>query len=182
MEVPDFNFKVILVGNKMAGKTSISTRFIESSFTEEYKTSTEVKYKRKQMPIAGTQEIAEVHLWDTLGQERFKSLAPIFFRRSIGALLVYDVTNRESFLALETWLQQIKNNSAEDIVVMLVGNKVDKPDKVITHEMGAEYARMNNMGFMEVSAKEDINIKAAFTNLVQNIYTVKARDAGVATN
>ena len=96
--------------------------------------------------------------------------------------MVYDVTNKDSFLALESWMEQIKNNSTEEIVVMLVGNKVDKPDKVITHEMGSEYARKNNLGFMEVSAKENINISACFTNLVQNIYAVKAKGAGVNVN
>ena len=111
-----------------------------------------------------------------MGQERFKALAPIFFRRSIAALLVYDVTDRESFLALETWVQQIKDNTDENIVVMLVGNKVDKPDKAISYDMGAEYAREKGFGFMEVSAKEDINIKSAFSQLVQNIFNVKTRD------
>ena len=128
------------------------------------------------MQISGTQNVAQLHLWDTLGQERFKALAPVFFRRSIAAFLVYDVTDRDSFLALESWHEQIKNNSEEDIVVMLVGNKVDKPDKVIQHEMGQEYAREKGWGFIEVSAKEDINIKTAFTTLVSNIFQIKARD------
>ena len=102
---PDYTWKVVLVGNKQVGKTSISNRYVEGTFSEDYKTSTEVKYKRKNVAIAGTQNIAQLHIWDTLGQERFKALAPIFFRRSIAALLVYDVTNKESFLALETWNQ-----------------------------------------------------------------------------
>lgn len=75
---------------------------------------------------------------------------------------MYDVCDRDSFLALEGWVQQIKDNSDENIVVILVGNKVDKPDKVISYEMGAEYAREKGFGFMEVSAKQDINIKSAF--------------------
>lgn len=164
------------MGNKQVGKTSISNRFVEGTFSEDYKTSTEVKYKRKNMPIAGTQNIAQLHIWDTLGQERFKALAPIFFRRSIAALLVYDVTNKDSFLALETWNQQIKDNADENIVVMLIGNKVDKPDKVISSEMGSEYAREKGWGFLEVSAKEDINVKSSFSTLVQNIFQVKARE------
>ena len=177
-EQPDFTWKVVLVGNKMVGKTSISNRFVENTFDETYKTSTEVKYKRKNVPIAGTQNIAQLHLWDTLGQERFKALAPIFFRRSIAAFLVYDVCDRDSFLALETWNQQIKDNSDEDIVVMLIGNKVDKPDKVITYDMGAEYAREKGWGFMEVSAKADINVKTAFSNLVSNIFQVVTKTSG----
>ena len=102
---PDFTWKVILVGNKKVGKTSISNRFVDGTFTEIYTSSQEVKYKRKNMAITGTQNIAQLHIWDTLGQERFKALAPIFFRRSIAALLVYDVCDRDSFLALESWHQ-----------------------------------------------------------------------------
>ena len=161
-EQPDYTWKVILVGNKKVGKTSISTRFVENTFDENYQTSTEVKFKRKNVPIAGTQSIAQLHIWDTLGQERFKSLAPIFFRRSIAALLVYDVTDRDSFLSLQGWAKQIKDNAEEGIVVILVGNKVDLPNKEITYETGAEYARENGWGFIEVSAKEDINVKSAF--------------------
>ena len=167
---PDYTWKVILVGNKKVGKTSISNRFVENTFTENYETSTEVKFKRKNVVIPNTQNIAELHIWDTLGQERFKALAPIFFRRSIAALLVYDVCDRDSFLALETWCQQLKDNTEENIVVILVGNKVDKPDKVISYDMGAEYAREKGFGFMEVSAKEDINIKSAFSTLTTNIF------------
>lgn len=91
------------MGNKMVGKTSISNRYTEGTFNENYVTSTEVKFKRKNVVIPGSQQVAQLHIWDTLGQERFKAIAPIFYRRSIGALLVYDVTNKESFLALETW-------------------------------------------------------------------------------
>ena len=89
----------------------------------------------------------------------------------MGAFLVYDVTNKDSFLALETWKQQINNNAEHKIVVMLVGNKVDLPDKVITSEMGADFARSNGWGFLEVSAKTDQGIKAAFCSLISNIYS-----------
>ena len=112
-----------------------------------------------------------MHVWDTLGQEKFKSIAPIFFRKSAAALLVYDVTDKDSFLALPTWKEQIKNNSQENIVVILVGNKVDLPNKVITNEMGSNFAKENGWLFMEVSAKADINIKSAFLSLTSSVYT-----------
>lgn len=102
-------------------------------------------------------------------------MAPIFFRRSVGAFLVYDVTNMDSFLALKSWQEQISNNADGKIVVMLLGNKCDLPNKVVTFQMGQEFARENGFGFMEVSAKSDIGIKAAFTSLVTNIYQTKAQ-------
>ena len=86
---------------------------------------------------------------------------------------MYDCTDKDSFLACDSWYQQVKNNSTEDTIVLLLGNKVDKPDKVISSEMGAEYARQKGFGFMEVSAKEDINIAAAFNALASTIYQTK---------
>lgn len=171
-DVPDYTWKVILVGNKKVGKTSISTRYVEDTFDDDYNVTTQVKYKRKNVAIQNAKQVAQLHIWDTLGQEKFKSLAPLFFRRSVAALLVYDVTDRDSFLAIDSWYKQIRDNTQESIVVMLVGNKIDKPDKVITHEMGAEFARANGWGFIEVSAKEDLNVKQAFAQLTQNIYNV----------
>ena len=111
-----------------------------------------------------------MHIWDTLGQEKFKSLAPIFFRKSVGCFLVYDVTNKDSFLAIDSWKNELTKCADSKIVVILIGNKVDLPNKVITSEMGSEYARTNGWGFLEVSAKTDLNIKAAFRSLVSNIY------------
>ena len=100
-------------------------------------------------------------------------MAPIFFRRSVGAFLVYDVTNEDSFLALHGWKDQISNNADGKIVTMLLGNKCDLPNKVITYQMGQEFAKENGYGFMEVSAKSNIGINAAFTSLVSNIYQMK---------
>ena len=83
---------------------------------------------------------------------------------------MYDVTNRDSFLALDGWKEQLNNSGEEKIVVMLVGNKVDLPEKVITTDMGQEYARQNGWGFAEVSAKNNIGIEAAFKSLIANVY------------
>ena len=166
----DYTWKVILVGNKRVGKTSISNRYMKNDFNAEEKSSEKVTFRAKKIIIPTTQHVAELHIWDTLGQEKFKALSPIFFRKSVAALLVYDVTDKDSFLALRGWHEQILNNTAENIVVILIGNKVDLPNKVITNEMGANYARENGWLFMEVSAKQDINIKSAFLTLASHVY------------
>ena len=169
-ESPDFQWKLILVGNKRVGKTSISNRYCTDTFNEDQQSSQHLQFQKKNLDIAGTNKWAQLHIWDTLGQEKFKSMAPIFFRRSVGAFLVYDVTNMESFLALQSWHEQINNNADGKIVVMLLGNKCDLPNKVVTSQMGQEFAKSHGMGFMEVSAKSDIGVKAAFTSLASAIY------------
>ena len=152
-ENPDYTWKIILVGNKRVGKTSISNRYMQDIFSDDEKSSEKVTFRSKKIVIPNTQNVAELHIWDTLGQEKFKALSPIFFRKSVAALLVYDVTDKDSFLALKTWHEQIKDNTSENIVVILIGNKVDLPNKVITNEMGSKYAQENGWLFMEVSAK-----------------------------
>ena len=126
--MPDYTWKIVLIGNKKVGKTSITNRYIKNDFVEEYTSSQEIQYQKKNMTIEGTDKWTQMHIWDTLGQEKFKSLAPIFFRKSVGAFLVYDVTNKDSFLALDSLREQLQNSSDSKIVVMLIGNKVDMAD------------------------------------------------------
>ena len=99
-EIADFQWKIILVGNKRVGKTSICARYCRNVFNEDQKSSQNVQFEKKNLTIDGTDKDAQLHIWDTLGQEKFKSMASIFFKRSVGAFLVYDVTNMDSVLAL----------------------------------------------------------------------------------
>ena len=98
---PDFSFKVIVVGNKRVGKTSITNRCVFDEFNENSQSTRVVQVVPKIIKIKGTEKVAQIHIWDTLGQEKFMSLSALFFRRSMGALLVYDVSSMESFLAIE---------------------------------------------------------------------------------
>ena len=93
----DYEFKIIIVGNKHVGKTSITKRCVYDEFNENSKSTRVVQVVPKRVEIKGTNKSANLHIWDTLGQEKFMSLAPLFFRKSVGALLVYDVSSMESF-------------------------------------------------------------------------------------
>ena len=120
--------------------------------------------------IEDTTKRAQVHIWDTLGQEKFMSLAPLFFRRSVGAFLVYDVTSMESFNAIDKWYQQILKNTDTKVIVMLVGNKKDKENREVPYNLAAKYAMDHNFGLMEVSAKLGHGVKEAFNRLVAEVY------------
>ena len=108
-----------------------------------------------------------MQIWDTLGQEKFKSLAPLFFKKSVGAFIVFDCTNKQSFDAIESWFVEITRNADSRIIIMLLGNKCDLPDREVPYNVAMEYARSKNFGFLEVSAKTGMNIKSAFTCLVR---------------
>ena len=112
----------------------------------------------------------QLNIWDTLGQEKFKSLAPLFFRKAIGAFLVFDCTSRESFDALESWFQQLSNSADTRVIIMLLGNKSDLPNRQVPYNVAMEYARARNFGYLEVSAKTGMNVRNAFNCLVRTIY------------
>ena len=98
------------------------------------------------------------------------SLAPLFFRKAVGALLVYDCTSKESFDKIELWFQEIYNNVDNRVIIMLIGNKCDKPDREVPYNTAMEYAKSKNFGYLEVSAKTGQNIKASFNCLVRGNY------------
>ena len=170
VEAPDFNWKFILVGNAAVGKTSITSRHVDDTFTEEYQKTKQVQQVKKMHRIAGTDKHAQLHIWDTLGQEKFKSLSKLFFRQSAGAFLVYDCTNIESFYALESWHEEISKGADCKVVIMVLGNKIDKPDKQVSSEMGREWTASKGFGFAEVSAKTGLGVAGAFDALASTIF------------
>ena len=178
LAAPDFNFKVIVVGNKRVGKTSITNRCVFNEFNEASKSTRVVQVVPKIFNIPGTLKTAQLHIWDTLGQEKFMSLAPLFFRRSIGALLVYDVSSLESFEAIDKWYQQILQHTDSRIIIMMIGNKKDKDTREVPFNMALGYALKNNFGLMEVSARQGLGISEAFNLLVQQIYKSILVDSG----
>jgi small GTP-binding protein len=107
-DCPDFNWKLIIVGNPRVGKTSIMNRYVNDMFNDNEKSTKTVQISKKTVKIEtypDQNKWVQLHIWDTLGQEKFMALAPLFFRKAIGVFLVYDCTDRSSFEALDTWFQ-----------------------------------------------------------------------------
>ena len=110
----------------------------------------------------------KMQIWDTAGQERFRTVIASYFKGSHGVLLIYDVTNKTSFKQLESWLEIIENNASEDILKILIGNKIDlEEDREVTKEEGQSFANMHNIQFMETSAKMNTNVNEAFEALAK---------------
>ena len=168
-DCPDFNYKLILIGHARVGKTSITNRFVNDMFNEKEQQTRTVQIQRKITKIEGTDnKWAQLHIWDTLGQEKFKAMAPLFYRKAVGAFLVYDCTNRTSFEQVDEWYQQISSNvDGARVLVMLLGNKCDLPNREVQYNEAMEYARSRNFGFLEVSAKTGTNIRNSFNCLVR---------------
>ncbi len=112
----------------------------------------------------------KLQIWDTAGQETFKSITRSYYRGSIGGILVYDVTNRESFANLARWLEETRSYSNDKISLMLVGNKSDLADKrVVSQEEGAEFAKRHQLMFVETSAKTNSNVELVFSMLTEKV-------------
>jgi small GTP-binding protein len=144
---------------------------MDGTFDENQASSKNVQIQRKILKIESSEnEWAQVHVWDTLGQEEFKAVAPLYYRKSVGAFLVYDCTNRDSFNAIDEWYGQISSNiDGARVIVMLLGNKCDLPNRVVTFNEGMEFARQRNFGFLEVSAKTGTNVRNSFYCLVRGM-------------
>ena len=160
----DFIFKVLLLGNSDVGESSLLLRFVDSVWNESFVPTIGVDFKVKTIEI-GDKKV-KMQIWDTAGQERFRNVVSTYFRGSNGILLIYDITSRDSFKNLESWLIEIEKHASDNVLKILIGNKNDlENDRVISVEEGQNFANRNGMQFIETSAKMDTNVSEAFQTL-----------------
>ena len=162
----DFIFKVLLLGNSDVGKSSLILRYVDQVWSDTFVPTIGVDFKVKTLELQNKQ--IKMQIWDTAGQERFRNVISSYFRGAHGILLIYDVTNRDSFKNLESWLIEIEKNASENVLKILIGNKNDLvDDKEIKTEEGQAFANRNGMQFIETSAKENTNVTEAFECLAK---------------
>ena len=160
----DFIFKVLLLGNSDVGKSSLLLRYVDSVWNDAFVPTIGVDFKVKTLTI--NEKKVKMQIWDTAGQERFRTVVATYFRGAHGILLLYDVTNKDSFKNLENWLIEIEKNAQEKVLKILIGNKCDlTDDREISTEEGKAFALRNGMEFMETSAKMNTNVTEAFETL-----------------
>lgn len=163
------SFKVIVVGESGTGKTAIIQRLINNTFRSESQATVGVEFKSFNCEIDG--KPTKLQIWDTAGQEKSKSVAKSYFRNAVGALLVYDVTDRHSYEEVEIWLSDIQCLSHPNSVIILVGNKTDLMDTRVIGQKEAEYfAERHGILYIETSAKDGSNVQDTFLNLAREIY------------
>jgi len=176
----EFNYslvKLLIIGDSKVGKSSIVLQFVDSKFDPTCAATIGVDFRTKILTIDN--EKIKVDVWDTAGQERFRTITKSYYRSAMGVLLVYDVTDINSFGSIRDWLRDIKTNASEDMVIMLVGNKIDKEtERVISHEEGAALAREIGCPFFETSAVTGKNIMEAFKSMSKLCKDKLENDAG----
>lgn len=164
----DYMFKLLIIGNSATGKTSLLFRYADDSFTSAFVSTVGIDFKVK--TVFRNDKRVKLQIWDTAGQERYRTITTAYYRGAMGFILLYDITNEESFQAVQDWSTQIKTYSWDNAQVILVGNKCDmKEERVVSRERGHELADQLGLEFFETSAKEDINVKEVFERLVDII-------------
>ncbi|KAK3763846.1 hypothetical protein RRG08_050210 [Elysia crispata] len=163
----DFLVKVVLGGTDHVGKTSLIQRFVHGKYQDAYMATIGVDFMVKELETKNGDTV-KLQVWDLAGQERFRTITYSYYRGARGMLLVYDVTNKESFKHIEQALDEVRNYAAEDIVIFLIGNKADNNDskREVTFEEGKQFADENNLPFLETSARDDVNVNEAFEEFV----------------
>ena len=165
----DFLFKIVMIGDSGVGKSNLLSRFTRNEFTIECLSTIGVEFATKSVPVDSKNIKAQI--WDTAGQERFCAISNVYYRRAVGALLVYDITDSQTYENVANWLKDLKDHADGNIVVMLVGNKSDlKHLRAVPTEIAQQFADSNQMSFIETSALNSTNVEQAFTSVVKDIY------------
>ena len=170
-------YKLIFLGDQSVGKTCILNRYVNNEFTENYQATIGLDFQSKNVNI-GNQDI-NILFYDTAGQEKFRSLIPLYTRDAKIILLVYDISCKESFIHLSDWLQQLTNVNKDEVIFALIGNKNDlKDSRQVTFEEGQKFAEENNFIFQEISAKENDGFSDLFNNKIFNEIKIKFKPEG----
>lgn len=156
--------KIVLLGESGVGKSSIVLRFVTNTFKPYSESTIGASFMTKLMKVDDI--MIKYHIWDTAGQEKYHSLAPMYYRGASVAIVVYDITNKESFRTVKKWINELKQYGPEDILIVIVGNKsdLDKKRKIPIMQAKA-YAEEINAIYLETSAKDNNNILELFQNI-----------------
>ena len=161
----------------MVGKTSMSTRFIKGKFIKIDISDRTVNTNCFQKRIQINDLVFNLNIWDTAGEEKYHALAPIFYRGAQGAVIIFDVTNRETFNRATKWFRELNEFAEGNPKIILVGNKIDLPNRVITNQEATTLANQYNCNFFEVSALLGTNVNEVFNSLAMSIHSGQKRNS-----
>ena len=167
MSSKTYNYKVVMLGDSAVGKSCVANRFVRDDFYEFQEPTIGAAFLTSEMIVKNKNIRFEI--WDTAGQERYRSLAPMYYRGAKAAVIVYDITDEDTFKGAKTWVSEIQKKS-ENCLILLVGNKVDLTmNRKVDIHMVKDFVENNNIIYMESSAKTGLNVDKIFTTIAENI-------------
>mmetsp|Transcript_22122 Transcript_22122/g.37039 ORF Transcript_22122/g.37039 Transcript_22122/m.37039 type:complete len:207 (+) Transcript_22122:129-749(+) len=176
----DMQIKLLMIGDSGVGKTCLLLRYANDSFSPTFITTIGIDFKIKNIQLDGKR--IKLQIWDTAGQERFRTITTSYFRGAQGILLVYDVTDRNSFISIRNWVAQIQMHADVNVNKILIGNKCDVQDqRAISYEEGEALAKEYNIHFYETSAKQDLNVEKSFITIATDVKNRLIADGGAGS-
>lgn len=171
----DHLFKIVLIGDSGVGKSNLLSRFTKNEFNLDSRSTIGVEFATKTIETEGRRIKAQI--WDTAGQERYRAITAAYYRGAVGALVVYDITNKASFTNCERWLQELREHADNKIVIMLVGNKSDMSAEFrkVPKEEAMAFAEKYDLAFIETSALAATGVDIAFHRILTEIYHVHSK-------
>ncbi|CAN0858435.1 Ras-related protein Rab11A [Linum grandiflorum] len=167
----DYVFKVVLIGDSAVGKSQILARFSRNEFSLDSKATIGVEFQTRTMLIQ--HKSVKAQIWDTAGQERYRAVTSAYYRGAVGAMLVYDITKRQTFDHIPRWLEELRGHADKNIVIILVGNKCDlEEQRGVTTEDAKEFAEKEGLFFLETSALNSTNVESAFVTVLTEIFNI----------
>ncbi|CAM6099443.1 unnamed protein product [Calypogeia fissa] len=164
----EYRMKLLLIGDSGVGKSCLLLRFCDDSFATTFITTIGIDFKVRTIDVDGRK--VRLQIWDTAGQERFRTITTAYYRGAMGILLVYDISDSSSFQNVRNWIGSITEYAAENVNIVLVGNKADMADKrQIAKAQGQALADEYNIKFFETSAKTNFNVEEVFTSIARDI-------------
>ncbi|CAN6457006.1 unnamed protein product [Victoria cruziana] len=164
----DYLFKLLLIGDSGVGKSCLLLRFADDTYLESYISTIGVDFKIRTIEQDG--KTIKLQIWDTAGQERFRTITSSYYRGAHGIIIVYDVTDQESFNNVKQWLNEIDRYASDNVNKLLVGNKCDMAaNKVVSSETAKSFADEIGIPFLETSAKDSTNVEQAFMTMAAEI-------------
>eukprot|EP00746_Dinoflagellata_sp_MGD_P032966 gnl/MRDRNA2_/MRDRNA2_17853_c0_seq1.p1 gnl/MRDRNA2_/MRDRNA2_17853_c0~~gnl/MRDRNA2_/MRDRNA2_17853_c0_seq1.p1 ORF type:complete len:391 (-),score=50.12 gnl/MRDRNA2_/MRDRNA2_17853_c0_seq1:131-1258(-) len=178
MQQYHFLFKFIIIGDEAVGKTCLLLQFTDKRYRTTHQVTVGVEFGSRTVDIQG--KPIKLQCWDTAGQDRFRSIVRSYYRGAAGALLVYDITRRDSFDHVSQWLQEARANADPDLVITLVGNKCDKEqERQVSYDEGRQFADRYGLHFLETSAVTGTMVDEAFTTTASRVYQKNMSDGSI---
>jgi Ras-related protein Rab-1A len=164
----DYLFKVLLIGDSGVGKSSLLLKFTDRVFTDHYISTIGVDFKIQTLQL--DDKIIKLQLWDTAGQERFRTITTSYYRGAHGIIIVFDITDKESFANIKTWITEIDRFASDNVCKILIGNKSDlEKQREVSIEDAKELANKYKIDYIEASAKDSTNVQQLFVELTRQI-------------
>merc|ERR1711953_191595 len=163
-----FQFKLVLLGESAVGKSSLVLRFVKGQFLDFQESTIGAAFLTQTVVLDDT--TVKFEIWDTAGQERYHSLAPMYYRGAQAAIVVYDITNADTFARAKSWVRELQKQARADIVIALAGNKSDLGSRrTVEYEEANAYAEENGLLFLETSAKNANNVNEIFLAIARRL-------------